>query len=165
LDWDYLEIFNKDIPELEKKIDSQLSLSSKEMAGKNLRELLHPVIQKHALKLYQGGHLREAVLNAITAVFDFIRERTKEMDDGDRLVSIVMSLHTPKLILSELDSESGQNDQKGFLQIYKGAYLGIRNPKAHSSNHDLTELKVAQYLVFAGLLARRIEEATIVKSI
>ena len=62
-------------------------------------------------------------------------------------------------MLREVESESGQNDQKGFLKIFLGAFQGIRNPKAHSLDHDLTEQKAAQYLVFASLLARRVEEA------
>jgi hypothetical protein len=45
------------------------------------------------------------------------------------------------------------------MQILVGAYLGIRNPKAHSLNHDLDPEKAAQYLIFASLLARRIYEA------
>lgn len=67
------------------------------------------------------------------------------------------------LILRELLSESGQNDQKGFLQIFKGAYQSIRNPKAHSLAHDLTEQKAAQYLGFASLLTRGVDEATRIK--
>jgi len=45
------------------------------------------------------------------------------------------------------------------MQILAGSYLGIRNPKAHSLNHDLDAEKAAQYLIFASLLARRIYEA------
>ena len=67
------------------------------------------------------------------------------------------------LVLTELETESGQNDQKGFMQIFKGAYQGIRNPKAHSLTHDLTPEKAAQYLVFASLLIRRVQEAKGVK--
>jgi len=44
------------------------------------------------------------------------------------------------------------------MQIFKGAYQGIRNPKAHSMTHYQTAMKAAQYLVFASLLARRIDE-------
>ncbi|WP_417347434.1 TIGR02391 family protein [Ferrimonas sp.] len=121
--------------------------------------LLHPVIVGSSLELYANGHLRESVLNAIIAVFDLIRERTGVEDDGDRLIGQVMSINNPLLVLSELESESGQNDQKGFMQIFKGAYQGIRNPKAHTLNHDLNEMKAAQYLVFASMLARRVDEA------
>ena len=90
-------------------------------------------------------------------------EREFRNEDGDNLIGKVFSLQTPILILSEIESESGKNDQKGFMQIFKGAYQGIRNPKAHSLTHDLTDTKAAQYLVFASLLARRVDEANIVE--
>ncbi len=45
------------------------------------------------------------------------------------------------------------------MQILSGAYQGIRNTKAHSLEHDLDQVKAAQYLVFASLLARRVSEA------
>lgn len=122
-------------------------------------DLLHPLIIDSSLALYVSGHLREAVLNAITAVYDFIRDKTGVQEDGDRLIGQVMSISNPMLVLSEIKSESGQNDQKGFMQIFKGAYQGIRNPKAHTLTHDLNEMKAAQYLVLASLLARRVEEA------
>jgi hypothetical protein len=40
------------------------------------------------------------------------------------------------------------------MQIFKGTFQGLRNPKTHSLAHDLTEVKAAQYLIFARLLAR-----------
>ena len=127
--------------------------------------LLHPIILKSSYKQYQDGHLRDAVLNSVVAIFDYIREKTGISEDGDKLIGQAFSLNDPFIVLSELQSESGQSDQKGFMQIYKGAYQGIRNPKAHSLVHDLTEQKAAQYLVFASLLARRIEEASFPKVI
>jgi uncharacterized protein (TIGR02391 family) len=125
--------------------------------------LLHPTIARNAYGLYTDGHLREAVFNSIVSIFDYIRERTGLHEDGDKLIGKAFSIENPYLVLSDLSTDSGQNDQKGFMQIFKGTFQGIRNPKAHSLVHDLTELKVAQYLVFASLLARRIEEATLVK--
>lgn len=164
IDCDYQDIINQDLPEIERRAEAHLLASVGEERPEvdmGFEHLLHPIIVEHAYQLFRNGHLREAVLNSMTAVFDFIRARTGFEEDGDRLVGLVMSPNDPKLILSELGSESGQNDQKGFMQIFKGAYQGIRNPKAHSLTHDLTETKAAQYLVFASLLARRIEEATI----
>lgn len=125
--------------------------------------LIHPIIRKSSLQLFLNGHLREAVLNSVVAVFDFIRDRTGLEDDGDRLIGKAFSLEDPFLVLTDLATESGMNDQKGFMQVFKGAYQGIRNPKAHSLEHDLTEQKAAQYLVLASLLARRVDEATQVK--
>ena len=59
----------------------------------------------------------------------------------------------------QMDFAQAVTNRMGFMQIFKGAYQGIRNPKAHSMTHDLTAMKAAQYLVFASLLARRIDEA------
>lgn len=160
---DYRDIINHDLPEIDRRAEAHLLASVGEERPETymgFEHLLHPIIVEHAYQLLRNGHLREAVLNSITAVFDFIRTRTGSEEDGDRLIGQVMSPNDPRLILSELGTDSGQNDQRGFMQIFKGAYQGIRNPKAHSLTHDLTEMKAAQYLVFASLLARRVEEAT-----
>ena len=79
--------------------------------------------------------------------------------DDQGLASEALSLEKPQIIFSEIDTGSGRNDQKGFLQILTGVYIGIRNPKVHSLHHDLDEKKAAQYLVCASLLARRVSEA------
>lgn len=154
--------------EIFKAINNQsnqpISVESVPMNKLGFENLLHPIIHKSSYKHYQDGHLRDAVLNSVVAIFDYIREKTGLAEDGDKLISQAFSLSDPFVVLSELQSESGQNDQKGFMQIYKGAYQGIRNPKAHSLVHDLTEQKAAQYLVFASLLARRIEEASFPKA-
>lgn len=126
-------------------------------------QLLHPTIIEHALPKYKDGHLRNAVLDSIIAIFELIRQKTGLSEDGDKLVGKAFSLTAPYLILSEIDSESGKNEQKGFMQILTGAYQGIRNPNAHSLDNDLTPLEAAQYLVFASLLARQIEEAKVIK--
>lgn len=164
MDNDYLDIIERDLPEIEKRAEAHLKNSIGEeqpIERIGFKELLHPVISENAFQLYRNGHLRESVLNSITAVFDLIRERTEINEDGDRLIGQALSVNDPKLVLSELKTDSGKNDQKGFMQIYKGAYQGIRNPKAHSLTHDLTEKRAAEYLVFASLLARRIEEAVV----
>jgi Protein of unknown function (Hypoth_ymh) len=61
--------------------------------------------------------------------------------------------------LSEIDTESGRNDQVGFMEIYRGFYRGVRNPKAHSLMHDLDANKAAQHLVLASILMRRVVDA------
>jgi uncharacterized protein (TIGR02391 family) len=129
----------------------------------DFRFLLHRIIIEHALPQYDNGYLRDAVLNSVIAVFELIRQRTGLKEDGDKLIGKAFSLRDPYLILSDIDTESGEDDQKGFIQMLKGSFQGIRNPKAHSLTHDLTPLKAAQYLVFASLLARRIDEAKVVK--
>lgn len=128
----------------------------------SLAELLHPWVIEHAFQQYRNGHLRDAVLSAFVSVGDLLRERSGIKLDGSALATNALSLKDPKLVLSELDTESGRNDQLGFMQIIQGSFTGIRNPKAHSVRHDLTEQKAGQYLVLASLLVRRITEASVV---
>ncbi|MFN8996516.1 MAG: TIGR02391 family protein [Pseudomonadota bacterium] len=158
-----------ELAKLAKKAASHLSRKQKPMikietTKLGFEELLHPIITKHCYKLYKDGHYRDSVLNSVIAIYDYIRARSKSGEDGDRLIGQVFSTDNPILVLSELETESGKNDQKGFMQIFKGAYQGIRNPKAHSLTHDLTPLKAAQYLIFASLLVRRVEEANVIES-
>jgi uncharacterized protein (TIGR02391 family) len=156
---DYHDILERDLAAVEAHAERHAREAAPANTKVGIEELLHPVIYEHAFQHYLNGHYREAVLNSIVAVFDLIRERTGLDLDGTNLVGAAFSLDRARLILSELDTESGRNDQKGFMQIFSGAYLGIRNPKAHSLAHDLDETKAAQYLVFASLLARRVYEA------
>lgn len=123
-----------------------------------LSRLLHPLVVEHSWPQFQNGQLRDAVLNAFIAIGDLLRSRTGLTLDGKPLSEQVLSIRNPYLILSTLETESGRNDQLGFMQIISGAFQGVRNPKAHSLQHDLDPIKAAQYLVFASLLARRISE-------
>jgi uncharacterized protein (TIGR02391 family) len=122
-----------------------------------LKDVLNPIILQHAYQQLLHGHLRNGVLDSFIAVFDLIRERTGLDLDGAELVGRAFSLSDPMLIVSDLSTESGRSDQKGFIQMLQGAYLSVRNPKAHSLKTDLNTESAAQYLVFASLLARRID--------
>jgi len=151
------------IPVLEDELDDfYSSLSSASRSG-GIEVFMHPAIIRSSYHHYRTGHYRDAVFNAIVAVFDLIRDRTDLDDDGASLVGKVFSLEDPFLVLDSLENDSGKNQQKGFIQMLQGAYLGIRNPKAHLLNADLTETSAVQYLVFASLLARRVEEARVGK--
>jgi uncharacterized protein (TIGR02391 family) len=147
------------LPQLEDSVDEYFGRLPIADIGVAVLPLLHPVVVQSSYALFRSGHYRDAVLNGVVAVFDLLRERTKCDADGAQLVASALSLESPKLILSTLTTESGRNDQKGFLQILQGAYLGIRNPKAHSLASDVDQVGAAQYLIFASLLARRIEQA------
>lgn len=128
----------------------------------SFQHLMHPVISAAAIKHFTGGDFRNASLDAVIALFDMLRSKSGLQIDGDNLCNQAFSLSNPVLVLSEIDTESGRNDQRGFLDIFKGFYRGVRNPKAHSLTHDLDGVKSAQHLVLASMLARRVDEAHLV---
>lgn len=147
------------LPLVEDQVDAHFASKPSGDLASALVDLLHPAVFESSYAQFRAGRLRDAVLNGIIAVFDLLRARTGLDKDGTQLVAEAFSLERPKLIISTLSTESGQSEQRGFIHILQGAYLGVRNPKAHSLTSDLNVVKAAQYLVFASLLARRIDEA------
>ncbi|MFS2036994.1 TIGR02391 family protein [Polaromonas sp. CT11-55] len=155
---DFTDILTHDLPDVQRKAEKLAKARHATTQEVGFEELLHPVIQDKCLPLYRDGHLRESVLNAVIAVYDMIRHRTQSTLDGNALAGQAFGLENGLLIFSEVNTETGQNDQKGFLQIFQGVYTGVRNVKSHSLTHDLDKMKAAQYLVMLSLLARRVDE-------
>lgn len=155
---DYDDILSSDLPQIVETAEQLALEGSKKPRILGFEALLHPAVVHSSLRHYKDGHLRDAVLNGVIAIFDMIRKRTGLDLDGTALTGQAFGLDNGRLIFSEVSSDSGKNDQKGFLKIYEGVYAGVRNVKAHSLNHDLNETKAAQYLVMLSLLARRVEE-------
>jgi uncharacterized protein (TIGR02391 family) len=158
MDNDYDDIMKQDVPSVMEAAEALAREGAGQPRVLGFEDLLHPAIVKSSLDQYRNGHLRDAVLNGVIAVFDMIRARTGLKMDGKDLVGQAFGTEKGKLIFSELKTETGKNDQKGFLQIYEGIYTGVRNVKAHSLTHDLNEQKAAQYIVTLSLLARRVDE-------
>ena len=139
---DMEDILESDLPELEDALDDILANAAEEIGDAGFLHLLHPSIVASSYDLFQNGHLRDAgeVWNSVLAIFIMIliRERTGIDADGNALVSRAFSLQDPYIVFGDLDTESGQNEQKGFIGRLNGTYQGIRNPKAHSLDSDLT---------------------------
>jgi uncharacterized protein (TIGR02391 family) len=153
------EVLGLFLPQLEDALDDYFLHQPSGDIGYIVLDLLHPRVTAAAYAHFRAGRFRDAVLNSVIAVFDFLRERTNIDADGFDLVSRALSVDRPRLVLSTLATESGRNEQKGFIQILQGYYLGIRNPKAHSLAIDTDQFSAAQYLVLSSLLCRKIEEA------
>ncbi len=155
---DFRDMLHFDLPAIEAAAEKHFLASRPAVPDCGFEALLHPVIRKSSLAQFQSGQLRDAVLNSIVGLCDHVRNVTGLKQDGAKLVNQVFGGDKPDLVFSEMETESGRNDQGGFHKIFLGACEGIRNPKAHSLDHDLNPTKAAQYLVFASLLARRVDE-------
>lgn len=123
--------------------------------------LLHETIREHAYEQFRIGHYRDAVFNSIVAVFDLLRDRTGLQLDGAALATQAFSVAKPHIVVGDISTENGRNEQVGFMMMLQGAYSAVRNPKAHTLRQETPSVVAAQYLVFASLLARRISEASI----
>jgi uncharacterized protein (TIGR02391 family) len=146
-----------------KKYAKLLAISEAETQRELIfKQLLHPTIIESSYGLLLNGHLKEAVLSAITVVFDSVKEKAGLSDDKKSLATFVFSAENPKLRLGDLSTDTGKNIQLGFMNILNGAHQAIRNPLAHTTRFNLDEDKARQVLVFASLLARYVDESVVV---
>lgn len=137
---------------------TEAELQRKQAAFVNL---LHPKVIEVSLRFYQSGDFREAVLNAVLALTDTIRKKSKQDGDGFELASKVFKPEAPVLMFSPMRTQSERAEHEGFHKLMLGAFQGIRNPKSHQLESDLNDTTAAQYLVFISLLVRRVDELRI----
>ena len=68
------------------------------------------------------------------------------------------SLSNPVLELADLTTQSGRDEQKGYMRLSAGAMTGIRNPKAHA-NVFIDDNRAIHLLFVASLLRSKLDEA------
>ena len=122
---------------------------------------LHPIIKRASESLFKSGHYADAIFCAYKALCNYVKERSEVEDlDGQSLMARVFDEEKPLLKLNPLRSRSDKDEQTGFKLLFMGAMTGIRNPKAHENVVQEDPNRTLEYLVFASLLAKRVDESS-----
>jgi uncharacterized protein (TIGR02391 family) len=80
--------------------------------------------------------------------------------DGVDLMYFAFSPDNPVIVLGDLGTISGKNEQKGHMLLFAGSMIGIRNPKAHD-NLEIEESRAMRHLFLASLLMEKLDEADV----
>ena len=123
----------------------------------------HPRVIVASKSLFATGHYAQAIFEAFKDVNNFVKEKTVLSLDGKALMSKVFNENAPIIRLNELLSQSDRDEQEGFKFLFMGAMVGIRNPKAHDSIAQPDPYRTLEYLGFASLLMKRIEEEEVTR--
>ena len=99
------------------------------------------------------------MLEAFKAVNNRVKRMTSSTEDGSRLMSHALTGDPPTVRINTGETVSDQDEQKGFALLFMGAMQGIRNPKAHEGFEGLDHDRTLDYLSFASLLMRRLDDA------
>jgi len=138
---------------------SDVALSSKKQNNYFVLLNIHPEIKKVSEKLFSDTHYAPSILEAFKRINNLVKIKSGRSDlDGKSLMLTVFSLNNPILKFNDLVSQSDKDEQEGFMHLFAGAMLGIRNPKAHENIVQKDKYKALEYLVFASLLCRRLDE-------
>lgn len=121
---------------------------------------LHPFIAQGCSQLYQDGHYAQAVEEAAKAVFQHIRNATGLTTDGAALAQTAFSVKNPILAFSDLQDQTKQNEQVGFMEMNCALFKGVRHPLAHTQGRQEEAQKAFEYLAMASLFCHRIDDAS-----
>ncbi|KYP79230.1 TIGR02391 family protein [Ferroacidibacillus organovorans] len=118
---------------------------------------LHSRVKEVAGKLFQDGHYRQAILDTYIALVEQVKAKSGRYDlDGSTLMQQVFSPKSPKIIVSD-DSD----EQMGYMWMFSGAVMGIRNPKAHRLIQQTDPQKTVEWLSFASVLFKVLDDAQV----
>lgn len=141
-----------------------------EHLGENAPEIsasrLHPWVWEGARALWQSGHYRSAVEDALKKVNAETQNKVKRRDISEtRLFQESFSENPPQMGKPRLrrmvndGSDTYKSLQRGAMALAEGIYAGIRNPLNHEAPSDLSDQVALEYLAALSVLARWVDEA------
>jgi uncharacterized protein (TIGR02391 family) len=92
--------------------------------------------------LFYEGHYALAVEEAFKCLNNFVKSKAGTRADGAELMRNVFTPKNPTLALNSLKTDSQRDQQLGYMDIFAGSMIGIRNPRAHEHQY-LDEPQVA----------------------
>ncbi len=119
-------------------------------------------------QLFADGHYAKAVQEGFVFLNNLVRRRAGLADSGASDASIMttaFSEKSPKLRLSpNVRSQSAKDRQQGYMRMFEGATIGIRNPRSHVAGHPDDPRNALELLGFCNHLVRTTREATRVRA-
>lgn len=118
---------------------------------------LHPRVRAVSTQLFKDKHYRQAILQACLALNEVVQQRSGRPDlDGVSLMNHVFSPKTPILHFP-----GHPDEQKGYMWLFSGVIMAIRNPRAHTVGEaeDLDANEAFEQLALVSALFRALDGA------
>ena len=161
-----LTVLNELIAQLDMEESLEAADAPAPVPDDSFWSLLHQRVVKTAKARFEAGHYADSVEAALkelnSVVKALVKKATGKELDGADLMHQALSPKNPIIILDDLGTESGRNQQTGYMEIFAGSMTGIRNPKAHE-NLTITKERAIHHLFLASLLFNRLDERTNLK--
>lgn len=117
---------------------------------------LHPDIVEVSRSLFESGHYANAIFEAFKAVNNAVKQKSGLSTDGKKLMGDAFGGPDPVIKLNDGVTQSGKDEQEGFMHLFMGAMHGIRNPKGHDHVIQTDPYLTLEYLGFASLLMKKV---------
>ncbi|MES2432004.1 MAG: TIGR02391 family protein [Bacteroidota bacterium] len=123
---------------------------------------IHPAIKDECRDKYDNDHYAAAVSFAIIELNDTIKKYIKNIYeiemDGAELFRRVFSPQKSILRFRKEDDQTSKSLQEGYMQIFTGVWIGIRNPNAHK-NLGIDSIEAYEIITICSHLFRIFDKA------
>jgi len=119
-------------------------------------------IRRATRGLFHDGYYALAVEECFKSVNDTVKELSQVRDDGASLMRRVLSVKTPTLALNNLQTESDESEQNGYMDIFAGCMTGIRNPRAHKAEYLDAPDRALEMIAWGQHLMQKLDRARLV---
>jgi uncharacterized protein (TIGR02391 family) len=120
-------------------------------------------LRGYVRQLFVDGHYAKAVEEGFIFLNNLVRRRAGMVNVSSPDASVMttaFSEKSPKLRLSHnLRTQSGRDRQLGYMLMFQGATIGVRNPRAHTEGHPDDPRNALELLAFCNHLVRTTREA------
>lgn len=142
----------------QKQISNNLDVNPEDPEIPKELSSLHPIVQKTAGALFMDGHYRSAILDSYIALVEAVQVKSGMLDlDNTTLMQTVFSAKNPIIKIS-----NSSDEQLGFMWLFSGAVMAIRNPKAHRLISQRDPQRTLEWLNFASVLFRVLDDSKLI---
>ena len=120
---------------------------------------IHAALPAHIKNLFDDGHYSQATFEAYKYIDKEVARISKIGQTGFKLMMAAFHDQYPAITLSDLTTESGKDEQKGYQFMFAGSVMAVRNPRGHEYKIRDSIDECLDYLALVSLLLRRIEKA------
>lgn len=120
---------------------------------------LHPKVIISASALFADQQYDSAVTEAMKSVEVRVRDLTGFQLSGAPLMQEAFKPKGFRLDVAVESGRSGDDEREGYFSLFRGAMIGIRNPKAHELSRGDDPDEALEVLALASILHRRLDIA------
>ncbi|HQZ25875.1 MAG TPA: TIGR02391 family protein [Flavobacterium sp.] len=131
-------------------------------------EYLHPKVYELAKQRFENGEFADAVLACLREANHIIKKytlsKTGNEYDGAVLMTRAFSVNNPVIQFADITTETGRNIQQGYMKMFEGMIIGIRNPKSHENMYP-DKVKTVHFLYQASFIFVKLDEFGVIEAV
>lgn len=132
------------------------------------RRETHPQVLAYCNAEVLARNNFHACLEVTKGIFDRVRRDLDLKSDGADLVDEAFAFRSsaPRLVLSELESETGRAEQSGFMNLIKGLHSMFRSPIAHEARvtreavRPITDTELLELFTTVSMVHNRLDQCS-----